>query len=280
VSAEVGWSLAVGHRGEVVHTECTGPHSPATRFDIGSTSKQFTALAAILTLDLDDEDWRLIHHQTGLPDYIELLEEQGVPHHRRTTTDDALDVLKGRKLAWDAGTRFVSSNTNSLLLGIRLARTLGKPVPDILRDRIFEPLGLDLVMDPLGRVPDRATSVDEDGRPADSIWEQVGDGAVWGNPSELARWGDAWSSAPFGADVLREQLTTVEGEGGDRYGAGIFVTPDGRLHHDGSWSGFRTRFAVDPAARVTVAVCANQPGLLADDHGLPLLDEWVGRLGH
>ena len=48
---EVGWSLAVGHRGEVVHTECTGPHTPATRFDIASTSKQFTGLAALLTLD-------------------------------------------------------------------------------------------------------------------------------------------------------------------------------------------------------------------------------------
>lgn len=274
----VGTSLAVAHRGEVVHTECTGPHTPATRFDLASTSKQFTALAAILTLDLDDEDWRLIHHQSGLPDYIDLLIESGVSYQDRTTTDDALAILEGRKLAWDAGTRFEYSNTNYLLLGIRIARTLGTPLPDVLRDHVFRPLGLDLVMDPLGRVPDRATSFDEDGRPADSIWEQVGDGAVWASPSELARWGDSWSTAPFGEDVLRRQLATVPADDGDGYGAGIYVTPDGRLHHSGDWGGFRSRFAVDPAARVTVAMCANQPGLLPDDDGLGLLAEWTARL--
>jgi CubicO group peptidase (beta-lactamase class C family) len=276
--ADVGWSLAVAQRGHVVHTECTGPHTPATRFDLASTSKQFTALAAILALDLDDEDWRLIHHQSGLPDYIELLAGSGVSYQERTTTDDALAVLKGQKLPWDAGTRFEYSNTNYLLLGIRLARTLGQPVPDVLHERIFAPLGLAMTMDPLGRVPDRATSYDEDGRPADPVWEQVGDGAVWSTPSELARWGDAWSSAPFGEDVLARQLRLVDAEDGDRYGSGIFVAPDGRLHHDGDWGGFRSRFAVDRDARVTVAMCANTPGLLPDDHGLGLLAEWTARL--
>ena len=275
---DVGWSLAVGHRGQVVHTECTGPHTPETRFDLASTSKQFTALAAILTLDLDDEDWRLIHHQSGLPDYIDLLRARGVPFDQRTTTDDALDVLRGQKLPWDAGTRFEYSNTNYLLLGIHLARSNGQPVPDVLQRHVFGPLGLDMTMDPLGRVPNRATSYDDAGRPADSIWEQVGDGAVWSTPAELVRWADAWSEAPFGQGVLDQQLRSVEAEDGERYGAGIFIAPDGRLHHDGDWGGFRSRFAVDPHARVAVAMCANQPGLLPDDHGLGLLAEWTAKL--
>jgi CubicO group peptidase (beta-lactamase class C family) len=280
--ADVGWSLAVAHRGEVVHTECTGPHTPATRFDLASTSKQFTALAAILTLDLDDEDWSLIHHQSGLPDYIDLLVESGVTFQERTTIDDALAALKGQKRAWDAGTRFEYSNTNYLLLGIRIARTLGTPLPDVLEERIFAPLGLDMTMDPLGRMSNRATSFDEEGRPADSPWEQVGDGAIWSTPSELARWGDSWSTAPFGDDVLAQQLRTVPGvdpEDGVAYGAGIFVLEDGRLHHGGDWGGFRSRFILDPVARVTVAMCANQPGLLPDDHGQAILDEWTTRIG-
>jgi CubicO group peptidase (beta-lactamase class C family) len=276
---DIGWSLAVAHRGHVVHTECTGPRTPATRFDLASTSKQFTALAAILTLDLDEDDWRLIRHQSGLPDYIDLMIEGGASYRRRTTTDDAIAALRGARNEFRPGTAWGYSNTNYLLLGIHVAKSNGKPLPDVLADHVFQPLGLDLVMDPLGRVPDRATSFDEEGRPADSIWEQVGDGAVWGSPSELARWGDAWSAAPFGEDVLAKQLDAVEAEDGDRYGAGIFVTADGRLHHDGDWGGFRSRFAVDPGARVTVAMCANQPGHLPDDHGLGLLAEWVERLG-
>ena len=70
----------------------------------------------------------------------------------------------------------------------------------------------------------------------------------------------------------------VDAGDGLAYGAGIVVTPDGRLHHDGDWGGFRSRFAVDPAARVTVALCANQPGLLPDDHGLGLLTQWTQQL--
>ena len=281
MSEDVGWSLAVAHRGQVVHTECTGPHTPETRFDLASTSKQFTALAAILTLDLDDEDWSLIHHQSGLPDYIDLMVESGVSYQERTTTDDALAALTGQKRAWDAGTRFEYSNTNYLLLGIRIARTLGQPLPDVLEQHVFGPLGLNLVMDPLGRMPNRATSFDEEGRPADSLWEQVGDGAVWSSPSELARWGDAWSTAPFGEEVLAQQLRAVPGvdpDDGVGYGAGIFVEADGRLHHDGDWGGFESRFAVDPAARVTIAMCTNQPGLLPADHGLGLVTEWTARL--
>lgn len=280
---KTGWSLAVGHAGRVVHTECTGPHTPATRFDLASTSKQFTALAAILTLDLDKDDWRLLHHRSGLPDYIELLVEAGVPYDRRTTTDDALAVLQGRPMDFRPDSAWAYSNTNYLLIGIRLARTLGRPVPDVLADAVFDPLRLDLVMDPLGRVPDRATSFDEDGRPADPAWEQVGDGAVWGTPSELVRWADAWSTAPFGPDVLDQQLRTAPtGTPGEAYGAGIFVTEDDDgariLGHPGSWGGFTSQFVVDPQARVAVALCANQPGLVPEHRALHLLREWRARL--
>lgn len=284
VRPPVGWSLAVGHAGRVVHTECTGPHTPATRFDLASTSKQFTALAAILTLDLDNDDWRLLHHRSGLPDYIELLREAGVPYDRRTTTDDALAVLTGQPMVFQPDTSWGYSNTNYLLIGIRLARTLGQPVPDVLAEHVFAPLRLDLVMDPLGRVPDRATSFDEHGRPADPVWEQVGDGAVWGTPSELVRWADAWSTAPFGQEVLDQQLRTVPTDvPGVAYGAGIYVTrdPDGRtiLSHPGHWGGFTSQFVVDPDARLAVALCANQPGLVPDDGAHRVLTEWRSRLG-
>lgn len=278
-----GWSLAVGHRGRVVHTECTGPHTPATRFDLASTSKQFTALAAILTLDLDDDDWRLIHHRSGLPDYIDLLVAGGTSYRERTTTDDALAAMAGQPMEFRPGSQWSYSNTNYLLLGVRIARTLGTPLPDVLAEHVFARLRLDMVMDPLGRLPDRATSYDEDGRPADSAWEQVGDGAVWSSPSELVRWADAWSSAPFGEDVLAQQLRSVPtGTPGEGYGAGIFVLDgqDGRrlLSHPGDWGGFRSQFVVDPAARVAVALCSNAPGLVPEDQAVAVLREWRQRL--
>ena len=282
-AGDVGWSLAVGRGGHVLHTECTGPHTPATRFDLASTSKQFTALAAILTLELDNDDWRLIHQRSGLPDYIDLLLERGVSLRERTDTDDAVAAFRGRPMDFRPDSRWAYSNTNYLLLGIRIARTLGRPLPDVLADTVFAPLGLDMTMDPLGRVPDRAFSYDEAGRPADARWEQVGDGAVWSTPSELVRWADAWSSAPFGEDVLAQQLRTVPtGAPGEAYGAGIYVLDRGGrrlLSHPGDWGGFRSQFVVDPEARIAVALCANQPGLVPDDRALTVLQEWRERLG-
>jgi CubicO group peptidase (beta-lactamase class C family) len=278
---DVGWSLAVGHRGEVVHTECTGPHTPVTSFDIASTSKQFTGLAALLTLELDDEVWRLLRHQTGLPDYIDLLKAAGHGSLDRTTTEDALAILEDQPLEFEPGTQWCYSNTNYLLLGIRIAEACGQPLPEVLDERIFGPLGLDMVMDPFGRVPHRATSFDEAGAPADSPWEQVGDGAMWSTPSELVRWADSYSTAPFGEEVLARQLRAVPAEGSYSYGAGICIDEiDGHqvLYHGGDWSGFRTWFELDPEARVAVAICANQFGLLADDHIDRVLADWRARL--
>ena len=96
---EPGCSAAVGERGQVLWQSQRGlavlqPESPitaATAFDIGSVSKQFTALAAALLaengrLSLDDTvaehldgypDWagqvtlsQLVHHTSGIPEII------------------------------------------------------------------------------------------------------------------------------------------------------------------------------------------------------------------
>ncbi len=151
----------------------------------------------------------------------------------------------------------------------------------MLDELIFGPLGLDMVMDPFGQVPHRATSFDEAGEPADSAWEQVGDGAMWSTPSELVRWADTYSTAPFGEDVLALQLRGVPAEKTYAYGAGICIDQiDGHrvLYHGGDWGGFRTWFELDPDARVAVAICANQFGLLPDDHIDHVLSDWRTRL--
>jgi CubicO group peptidase (beta-lactamase class C family) len=281
--SKIGWSLAVGHRGEVVHTECTGPHTPATRFDLASTSKQFTALATLLTVDLDVEVWRLLHHESGLPDYIDLLKASGVGYLDRATTEDALAVLDGAPLDFETGTAWAYSNTNYFVLGRRVEAATSQSLDEVLLERVFTPLGLDMVMDPLDRHRDNATSFDTDGESADSPWEQVGDGAMWSTPSELARWADSYSTAPFGPEVLAQQLTEVQttDDDGDRYGAGIFLADvDGRrvLYHNGDWSGFECAFTLDPEARVAIALCANQPGMVTHAMAQDLLRDWRARL--
>ena len=116
---EPGCTVAVGRDGAVVFAEAYGaarldpfePMTVDTVVDIGSVSKQFTATAILLLaergmVDLDAPlstylpdlpAWaarptlaQLIHHQSGIPDYIDLLFDRGFavtgtqPHDRPT----------------------------------------------------------------------------------------------------------------------------------------------------------------------------------------------------
>jgi len=135
------------------------PVRPETIFQSGSLGKQFTA-AAVMTLveegklALDDsiakyfpeapEAFRpitvrhLLTHTSGIPDYTE-----GTIDLRRDYTEDEMARLAfGLKLEFPAGSRWNYSNTGYLLLGVLAHRASGRFYGDILRDRVFQPLGM------------------------------------------------------------------------------------------------------------------------------------------
>lgn len=304
-----GCSVAVGHRGEVVYAEGFGtadlgtgaPITADTSFDIGSTSKQFTGLAVLLAarqgdLDLGDDIRRwvpelpdygrppvrlgqMLHHESGLPDYVDLLLDAGFDYTDRTTVQDALDVLASRpRLDFVPGTSWAYSNSGYFLLAVALERATGLGLPDYLAANVFGPLDLAMVMDLVTPIDGEAISYERaDGGwvVGDSPWEQVGDGAVQTTASELVVWADSWTTAPFGEDVLAAQLDGVPNGEGGRYGAGIDIYPD-HLEHAGAWGGFTTEFLVDPEQRVAVAVTCNRPDL--PDAGPGLLALWTRTL--
>ena len=74
------------------------------------------------------------------------------------------------------------------------------------------------------------------------------------------RWADNYRTGRLGGPQLIDtQLgtTTAAGPGGDRYAAGIAITPEGALTHTGGWAGFSTTFDVSADHRVAVAVSCN-----------------------
>ena len=138
--------------------------TPQTVFNIASISKQFTAMAVLLLaqegrLSLDDDVRRyipempdfgaritlrqLMHHTSGLRDLWDLL---GFAGHR---TDDVVtrgDVLswlsRQRGLNFPPGQQHLYNNTGYILLGILAERVSGTPLPQLLEQRIFRPLGM------------------------------------------------------------------------------------------------------------------------------------------
>ena len=299
-----GCSAAVGVEGAVVWVGARGiadiatgaPITTDTAFDIASVSKQFTATAVLLLagggqLALDDTlavhvaglpPWagtitvaQLMHQTSGIPDYLGLLEDEGYTLADRTTNADAVRALAAvDELNFEPGTAFEYSNSNYVLLAEVVRHVAGQPLPDVLAARIFWPLELAMVLDPAQPVADAAVPYSQTDRgfeAAWTAWQQVGDGSIQTTPSQLVRWADNYRTGEVGGRrLLDAQLAgAVETGGGDRYGAGIYLYPDGTLGHDGLWNGFVTDFGISRDRRTSVAVSCNSdthvPTAIADE---------------
>jgi CubicO group peptidase (beta-lactamase class C family) len=210
-----------------------------------------------------------MHHTSGIPDYQRLLEDQGFELTERTTQQQTVEALAGvRDLDFSPGSDWTYSNSNYVLLAEVVRRVSGQPLGQYLRTEIFEPLSLDMVVQPNATVPGKAVSYrggSVDYEIADSQWEQVGDGGIQTTPAELARWGDNYRTAKVGgaswrAAVLADAVDIPPGPTGEknRYGAGILQGEDGWLGHPGGWEGFVTRFWVSPDRATSLAVACNK----------------------
>src|SRR5215813_2250656 len=121
-----GCALGVIKDGKLVYTRGYGmanlehniPNGPKLVYDIGSTSKQFTAASILLLarqgkLSLDDDVRKhipelpayqkpitirhLLHHTSGLRDYLTLFSLAGVNFDDTTTEKNALDIIVRQK---------------------------------------------------------------------------------------------------------------------------------------------------------------------------------------
>ena len=162
-----GVAVAIVKNGAVMMAKGFGEsnvelHTPVTvetMFQSGSVGKQFTS-AGVMTLveegkvGLDDPitkyfpgappSWRgitvrhLLTHTSGIPDYT-----TDAMDYRRDYTEDELEKMAfGLEPEFPPGSRWNYSNTGYVLLGIIIHKASGKFYGDLLRERIFTPLGM------------------------------------------------------------------------------------------------------------------------------------------
>src|SRR5262245_41817068 len=210
-----GCALGVIKDGKLVYARGYGmanlehgvPNGPKLVYDIGSTSKQFAAASVLLLakqgkLSLDDDARKhipelpayqkpitirhLLHHTSGLRDYLTLFSLAGVNFDDTTTEKDALDIIIRQKaLNFTPGDEWLYSNSGYFLLSIIIKRASGKSFAEFAKENIFDQLGMKhtLILDNHKRiVPMRATGYSPDPRGGFQIemsnFEQTGDGAV------------------------------------------------------------------------------------------------------
>src|SRR5215475_2588927 len=167
-----GCALGVIKDGKLIYSRGYGmanlehniANSPKLVYDIGSTSKQFTAASILLLaaqgkLSLDDDVRKyipelpvyqepitirqMLHHTSGLRDYMPLVTLAGVNLNDTMTEDDTLRLIVRQKgLDVTPGAEWYYSNTGYFLLSIIVKRVSGKSLAEFAKEQIFDPLGM------------------------------------------------------------------------------------------------------------------------------------------
>ena len=283
-ATQPGCSAAVARAGEIIWAGAAGladlengtPLTTETRFDIASVAKQFTA-TAILMLQREGElaltdtvatyvddlpDWadevtldQLIHHTSRIKDFWVELDDVGIgftdPADQATTV---AAIARETELDTD-GTGYLYSNANYVLLAEVVERVSGQALPDFLADRVFVPLGLDMVVAPTLSGPDIARPYGDTLVLEEGAWTAYGHVGIITTPSELARWGDQYREG----DIVQEDFASgaVDEGLGEQYAAGIDIEEDGDLNHTGRWGGYVSEFTVSSDRQLTIAVMCN-----------------------
>jgi CubicO group peptidase (beta-lactamase class C family) len=269
------------------------PISPKTIFDLGSTSKQFTAMSVLLLahdgkLSLDDDIRKyvpelpdvgarvtlrqLLNHTSGWRDYTELMSLGGWEERDHTTDREALDALvRQRALNFPPGTNWRYSNTGYFLMSLVVQRVSGQSLAEFARQRIFVPLGMThtiYLTDTRTVIPSKATGYDPEpggGYQVDmSDWEQIGDGGVQSSVEDLARWDANFTSGVVGGRALLDEIQTpakLANGTALQYAMGLSVdTYRGvqRVSHGGAWAGYRAMTMRFPTKSLSVLLTCNR----------------------
>jgi CubicO group peptidase (beta-lactamase class C family) len=295
-----GVLVGVASRGRLLHVKGYGmanvelrvPVSDSTVFEIGSISKQFVAVAAMLLVEegrlgLDDpihehladlpSEWlgvtvrQLLTHTSGIPDYEEIQTYEA--YRFRFTPEEIIRVAHSRPMDFEPGSGWYYSNTGYFLLSLIVERLEGRPLGQVLGARLFGPLGMGQtrMADPEAIIPHRASgywvdrmSTELVNRDPTQTSSTLGAGGIVSSVHDMAKWDEAL----YGTRVLTEEskadmwTSAVLPDGEDTgYAFGWGVRPyRGRtaVGHGGQVAGFVANFTRLPDDDLAIIVFANR----------------------
>jgi len=305
-----GCALALIQDGEIVYKRGYGmadlergvPITSESLFDIGSTGKQFTAtIIAILAnqgyLSLGDSIRNylppmpayadaitirhLIHHTSGLRDYITLMELAGLPDENLYSEEALLDlILRQQELNFPPGEEYLYSNSGYFLLGIIAQRVTGRHLTELIQEHISTPLGMrcsTFNKDYRPIVPNRALSylVSENGGFTNklSLCGGFGDGPIYSNVEDLFLWNQNFyhnqlnNAQPDLLEMLHTQGRLNNGKT-IAYAGGLNVEEYRGLKsvsHGGAWAGYRSEMLRFPEQHFSVICLCNLASMMPEE---------------
>ena len=287
-------AILVAKEGQIIYRDAFGKanfqtgtdFTPETPSDIGSVTKQFTAMAIMILagrneLNYDDSVAKyisefsrsahfreitlrnLLTHTSGIPDYGDLgIDDSGLDRKGLIAA-----LLKKEDLLMKPGLRYRYSNPGYALLAVVVERVSGKSFGAFLEQEIFKPLGMSdtFLYDSPGKKDARAAvGYDQFGQVDDGSATAIpGDGGIYSSVNDLFKWDQSlYTDKPVPQSTLTEAFTpgTVE-EGTSAYGFGWNVRQDGNdkyVWHTGSHAGFRAFIERRLSERATVIMLTNR----------------------
>src|SRR5260370_18113752 len=288
-------SVLVARGGEVLLSKGYGsanlewniPNSPATKFRLGSITKQFTAASTLLLeergkLKTDDPvkkfmpdapaAWdkvtifHLLTHTSGIPSFT------GFPDYASqepfaTTPEKLVARFRDKPLDFQPGEKWSYSNSGYVLLGYLLEKASGESYEKVVKGNIFGPLGMeDSGYDSNSAIiPRRAAGyarVKDQTENAGFIDMSIpfSAGALYSTTEDLLRWEQGlFGGKVLSAASLQKMTTPFKRE----YACGLAVSMvkgHKLIEHGGGIEGFNTQLSYFPEDKLTVAVLGNLNG--------------------
>ena len=165
-------SALVAENGKVVYKGAFGqanmewniPNTPDTKFRLGSITKQFTATVILqlveqgkIKLDAKLSDYlpdyrkdtgdkvtihHLLTHTSGIPSYTSQPGFFQNVSRNPYTVDDFVKKYASGDLEFEPGSKYTYNNSGYFLLGAIIERVTGKTYEQVLKQNIFDPLGM------------------------------------------------------------------------------------------------------------------------------------------
>lgn len=298
VSNHPGGSVLVSRDGKTIFSKSYGlanieyevANTKHTLFNIGSISKQFTAMGIVLLeqqnkLSIDDDISKhipelpdfgetitirhLLHHTSGLRDLHGLLGLAGWRRGDLETNDDIYRIIKNQKeLNFKPGEEFLYSNTGYILLAKIIENASQLEFDQWMKQNIFQPLGMKdtYVATSLNKiVPNNATSyyLREEFESAMEYWGYFGSGNIHSTTKDLNIWLQNFSTPQNNWESAFDKLlsTTPLNNGFEtNYGFGIRIEEyAGKkvIQHGGSVGGFRAIARAFPEEHLNIVILSN-----------------------
>jgi CubicO group peptidase (beta-lactamase class C family) len=297
-----GGSLAIVDQGRIVYKAGYGwadlehaiPNQPGTVFYAGSVSKQFVAFCILLLqeeglLSLDDDvrkyipelkDYgyritlrQMIHHTSGLRDYLDLYTVSGRDYLDRVPKQAMLDLIyRQEELSFVPGSAYAYCNSGYLLLAEIILRVSGKTLREYAHEQIFVPLGMQHSFfndNTLGIIPNRAFGYQQAAAGGfENLlmrFELIGSGGLYTTVEDLARWDRNFYANKLGkgSQALIDTMMTTGKFNDGTVSSYAFALVSGRyrglntISHTGSLGGYRACFLRFPEQQLSIILLGN-----------------------